>query len=169
MNNLITFILFLLIIYLLYQQKCIKKSLKENMTSISNVDYEAIKNLGIIAKGLVKGGFTVPGNLNVRGKITTTNTISAPNASISRLNSNLTVNGNINTSRTITASNAQVNRLNNKQPLYVNDEVGISMNRGKNAGTYMGINDNQGFYATRNKCGGSKANLILRIEKPSCF
>ena len=67
MNNLITFILFSLIIYLLYQQKCIKKNLKENMTNTSNVDFEAIKNLATVAKGLTKDGYKVPGDLIIDG------------------------------------------------------------------------------------------------------
>ena len=114
-----------------------------------------------MAKGLVKGGYKIPGNLIIDGRLTANSfgNISTPNISVTTLNAT-----NINNKSNITTS-----KLNNKQPLYVNDEVGISMNRGRNAGTYMGINDNQGFYATGDKCGGGKPNLILRIEKPSCF
>ena len=46
----------------------------ENM-SASNIDYEAIKNLGTIAKGLQKGGYTIPGNLTVNGDLKVTKTV----------------------------------------------------------------------------------------------
>lgn len=167
MSNTLITILFIIMLYLLYQVSCLKKSIKENMANITNtthttnVDYEAIKNLGIIAKGLMNGGYRVPGNLIIDGKLTANSfgNISTPNISVTTLNSN-----NIKNKSNITTS-----KLNNKQPLYVNNEVGISMNRGRNAGTYMGINDNQGFYATGNICGGGKPNLMLKIERPSCF
>ena len=38
------------------------------MTNSNNIDYEAIRSLGVIAKGLQKNGFNVPGNLLVNGK-----------------------------------------------------------------------------------------------------
>ena len=69
MKNFTTFIIFLLIIYILYQLNVLKNSMKENMTNTSNVDHEAIKNLSEIAKSLMKGGLRIPGNLTVDGNL----------------------------------------------------------------------------------------------------
>ena len=69
MKNFTTFIIFLLIIYILYQLNILKNSMKENMTNTSNVDHEAIKNLSEIAKSLMKGGLRIPGNLTVDGNL----------------------------------------------------------------------------------------------------
>ena len=66
----------LITIFLLvkYYQLSNNQKIVENMSS-SNVDYEAIKNLGTIAKGLQKGGYTIPGNLTVNGDLKVTKTV----------------------------------------------------------------------------------------------
>ena len=73
MNKLFYFIFILVAIYFYNKIKNLEKSLKENMSNTSNIDYEAIKNLGVIARGLNKGGFKVPGNLIVDGTLQTKN------------------------------------------------------------------------------------------------
>ena len=67
MDKSIIIVLVIFFIYIIYNESQ-KNSLKESMASLSaNVDYEAIKNLGIIAKGLTKGGYKVPGDLIIDG------------------------------------------------------------------------------------------------------
>ena len=86
--------IFLLISYLQLKNKVkdleSKTNVIENM-SASNVDYEAIKNLGTIAKGLTKGGFTVPGNLRIDGKL-----------GVNRIETNLIETGNLKTKTILT-------------------------------------------------------------------
>jgi len=62
-NILIIIYLFWLTFKYIKQRECIEK-----MTNSNNIDYEAIKSLGVIAKGLQVNGFNVPGNLLVNGK-----------------------------------------------------------------------------------------------------
>ena len=67
MDKSIIIVLTIFFIYIIYNENQ-KKQLKESMASLSaNVDYEAIKNLGVIAKGLTKGGYKVPGDLIIDG------------------------------------------------------------------------------------------------------
>ena len=74
-SKIINLIHILVTIFLLikYIESSNKKTI-ENM-SASNIDYEAIKNLGTIAKGLQKGGYTIPGNLTVNGDLKVTKTV----------------------------------------------------------------------------------------------
>jgi len=55
-----------------YYQLSNNQKIVENM-SASNIDYEALKNLGVIARGLQKGGYTIPGNLTVNGNLNVNN------------------------------------------------------------------------------------------------
>ena len=68
MGKLVYFILVIVGLYFYNEINNLKKNnLKENMSNTSKIDYEAIKNLGVIAKGLTKGGFKVPGDLIIDG------------------------------------------------------------------------------------------------------
>ena len=87
-NNIILIFLVLIVTYLLYQVSCLKKSLKENMSNTSNIDYEAIKNLGVIAKGLTKGGFTIPGNVKINGNLTVTKNSNSKSVTTGSVKSN---------------------------------------------------------------------------------
>ena len=67
MDKFIIIVLIIFFIYIIYNENQ-KNRLKESMASLSaTVDYEAIKNLGAIAKGLTKGGYKVPGDLIIDG------------------------------------------------------------------------------------------------------
>ena len=88
--------IYLLIKYIEFNKR--EKKLVENMAN-SNVDYEAIKSLGVIAKGLTKGGFTVPGNLNVEGSLNATNTISSSNINVNNIKAGFIDNKEIRTTQ----------------------------------------------------------------------
>jgi len=72
-----------------------------NTLTSSNVDYEAIKNLGTIARGLTKGGFTVPGNLRIDGKLEVYNQIETKNLKTKSILTNITETDIIKTERLV--------------------------------------------------------------------
>ena len=59
--------LFLLISYINLKKEI--KIIKSEKFSQNNIDFEAIKSMGVIARGLQKNGFTIPGNLTINGNL----------------------------------------------------------------------------------------------------
>ena len=78
-NNIILIILFIIIVYFTWQINLINKKLsfekfttddvKQSIKEIYTADVQAIRTLSTIAAGLLKDGYTVPGNLNITDKL----------------------------------------------------------------------------------------------------
>ena len=161
------------------QTKFDTRSTKEPMADVSNdikeavkqvylADVEAIRNLSEVATKLQAGGYTVAGDLTVKGTIKS-QSLDSLNNKIDSINSSLTSNistNNTNLTNSINSLQSQINSINSNFNNYVkySDNIRIT-NKGtgqqENGEPFIGVCG----YGPPTQCG-SKIDVVM-VSHPS--